>query len=57
MVVDIAANPDVLPIDLPGHAYDATASCMNSMLNSATQSAITRVGWENFIGFEFLLNL
>jgi hypothetical protein len=34
----------------PGHAYDAMANCMNSMLISAMNAATTRDGRDSFIG-------
>jgi hypothetical protein len=39
---DIDAMLFVLPAAVRGHAYDATASCMNSILNSAIHIATTR---------------
>lgn len=49
----IAAETDApsfrLPIDMPGQTYDATASCMNSMLTIATMAATMRDVREDFM--------
>jgi hypothetical protein len=51
---DAIAGADValawVPGDVPGHAYAATASCMNSILKSATMVVRRRDVREVFMG-------
>lgn len=49
IIVGAVETPILLPADIPGQAYEATASCMNSILKIATMVVSRRLGYDVFM--------